>query len=201
MEKRGWELKDIIMMGVIGVIFAALYLASTSLWVAMQTAMTPFGLAVFAVDIVYGIWFMAGSIAAFILRKPGTAFLAEFMAAVIEMFMGNFGGPLVVLFGAVQGAGNEAGFAALRYRNFKLPGMMLSAVFAAVFSFVAEIITGSVVLLSLGLTVARLAVRVVSACIFTGLIAWLAAKGLARTGVLKSYPAGADVKAPKILDD
>jgi len=202
MEKRnGWELKDIIMMGVIGVLFAAIYLVSTSLWLVLQAALTPFGLAPFAVEIVYGIWFMAGSLCAFILRKPGTAFVAEFLAAIIEMFMGNFGGPLVVLFGAIQGAGNEAGFAVLRYKNFRLPGMILSAVFAAVFSFVGEVVTGSVELLSPGFILAKLAMRILSAVVFTGLVAWLAGKGLARTGVLKSYPAGSDVKAAKILDD
>jgi energy-coupling factor transport system substrate-specific component len=200
-KKNGWALRDIIMMGILGVVFAAIYLASTSLWIALQAAFTPFGLAAFAVDIVYGIWFMAGSLAAFIIRKPGTAFLAEFLAAIIEMLMGNFGGPMVVLFGAVQGLGNEAGFAVLRYRNFKLPGMILSAVFAAVFSFVAEILTGSLELLSPGIVIARLVVRIVSAIVFTAVICYLAGKALARTGVLKSYPAGGDAKAAKVLDD
>jgi energy-coupling factor transport system substrate-specific component len=200
-KTNGWALRDIIMMGILGVVFAAVYLASTSLWIALQAALTPFGLGAFAVDIVYGIWFMAGSLAAFIIRKPGTAFLAEFLASVIEMLMGNFGGPMVVLFGAVQGLGNEAGFAVLRYRNFKLPGMILSAVFAAVFSFAAEILTGSLELLSPGIVIARLAVRIVSAVIFTGLICYLAGRALTRTGVLKSYPAGGDVRAAKVLDD
>jgi energy-coupling factor transport system substrate-specific component len=200
-KANGWALRDIIMMGILGVVFAAIYLASTSLWIALQAAFTPFGLAAFAVDIVYGIWFMAGSLAAFIIRKPGTAFLAEFLASIIEMLMGNFGGPMVVLFGAVQGLGNEAGFAVFRYKNFRLPGMILSAVFAAVFSFVAEIITGSVELLSPGIVIARLAVRIGSAIIFTGVISCLAGRALTRTGVLKSYPAGGDVRAAKVLDD
>ncbi|MDR1797363.1 MAG: ECF transporter S component [Clostridiales Family XIII bacterium] len=199
--KKGWELRDVIMMGVIGVVFAAIYLVSTTLWIALQTALTPFGLAAFAVEIVYGIWFMAGSLAAFILRKPGTAFTAEFLAAIIEMFMGNFGGPLVVLFGAIQGAGNEAGFAVFRYRRFGLPAMCMSAILAAVFSFVTEVFTGSVELLSPGFVLAKLGLRIASAIAFTGVVCWLCGKALVRTGVLKSYPAGGDAKPAAILDD
>jgi energy-coupling factor transport system substrate-specific component len=203
MERMGrkLELKDIIMIGVIGVLFAAIYLATTALWTILQAALTPFGAATFAVDIIYGTWFMAGSLSAFILRKPGAAFIAEFLASIIEMLMGNFGGPMVVLFGAIQGAGNEVGFALTGYRNFRLLGMILSGVMAAVFSFVGEIFAGTVELLSTEIVVAKLALRVASAVVFTGVISWLAGKGLAHTGVLKSYPAGADVPRARILED
>ncbi|MDR1203855.1 MAG: ECF transporter S component [Peptococcaceae bacterium] len=196
-----WLLKDIIMMGILGVVFAVVYLASTSVWLALQAVLTPFGLAAFAVEIVYGIWFMAGSLAAFIIQKPGAAFVAEFSAAVIEMLLGNFGGPMVVLFGVIQGAGNEAGFAVFRYRRFSLVSVCLSGVCAAVFSFVGEIFTGSVELLSPGAVLAKLLLRVVSATVFSGLICYLAGKGLARTGVLKSYPLGGAYGEARILDD
>jgi ABC-type thiamin/hydroxymethylpyrimidine transport system permease subunit len=79
--------------------------------------------------------------------------------------------------------------------------MLASAVFAAVFSFVAEVVTGSVELLSPGLVIARLAVRIASALVFTGFISYLAGKGLAHTGVLKSYPAGGDAIRVRVLDD
>ena len=107
------------------------------------------------------------------------------------MLMGNFGGPLVVLFGAIQGAGNEAGFALFRYRGFHLASMCLSGLCAAVFSFAAELFTGSVALLDPGIVIARLVARIASAVVFTGVVCYFAGRGLARTGVLKSYPAGA----------
>lgn len=198
---KKWELKDIIMMGIIGVVFAAIYLASTSIWVALQTALTPTGYATLAVDVIYGIWFMAGSLAAFIIRKPGTAFVSEFLAGIIEMLMGNFGGPLVVLFGAIQGLGNEVGFAIFRYKKFGLPAMCASAIFAAIFSFVAEILSGTILILDPPIIIAKLVIRLISSIIFTGVISYLVGKALVRTGVLKSYPAGADMKAAKVIDD
>ena len=57
--KMNWQLKDLILMAVLGVLFAVVYLASTSLWLALQAFLTPLGLASFAVEAVYGVWFMA----------------------------------------------------------------------------------------------------------------------------------------------
>lgn len=185
-----WQLKDVVMVAALGVLFAVVYLGFASLWIALQAALTPLGLGPFANEAIYGVWFMAGSLAAFIVRKPGVAFAAEFMAAVIEMLLGNFGGPLVVLFGVVQGAGNEAGFAVFRYRRFHLASMCLSGVFAAIFSFTAEILIGTVAFLSPGFVAAKLAARVVSAVVFTGFVCYFAGRGLVQTGVLKSYPSG-----------
>jgi energy-coupling factor transport system substrate-specific component len=200
-KQNSWQLKDVIMIAVLGVLFAVIYLASTSLWLVLQAALTPLGLAPFAVEVVYGVWFMAGSLAAFIVRRPGAAFIAEFLAAIIEMLMGNFGGPLVVLFGAIQGAGNEAGFAIFRYRRFNWVSMCLSGICAAIFSFTAEILTGAAELLQPGFMLAKLAARVVSSIIFTGMVCYFAGKGLARSGVLKSYPAGSLYADAEILED
>jgi energy-coupling factor transport system substrate-specific component len=196
-----WHLKDIIMMGVIGVVFAVIYLASVSLWLALNAALLPLGFATFAVEVVYGIWFMAGSLAAYIIQKPGAAFISEFLASIIEMLMGNMGGPLVVLFGIIQGAGNEAGFAVFGYRRYNLASMCASGIFAALFSFTAEYFTGGFALLSLGIVAAKLAFRIVSAVAFTGIVCYLAGKGLARTGVLKSYSLGGQHGGAEVLDD
>jgi energy-coupling factor transport system substrate-specific component len=186
-----WQLRDAVMVATLGVLFAVVYLGFTSLWIALEAALTPLGLGPFADEAIYGAWFMAGSLAAFIVRKPGAAFTAELMASVIEMMLGYFGGPVVVLFGLVQGAGNEAGFAAFRYRKYHLASMCLSGALAAVFSFGTEILLGTVVLLSPGFVAAKLGVRILSAIAFTGFVCYFAGRGLARTGVLKSYPSGA----------
>ena len=117
------------------------------------------------------------------------------------MLMGNFGGPLVVLFGAIQGLGNEVGFTIFRYKKFGLLAMCASGVFAALFSFIAEMVSGTILILDPPIIIAKLAIRVASSIIFTGFISYLVGKALVRTGVLKSYPAGADMKAAKVLDD
>ena len=73
MKKRTWELKDVILMAIFGVAFSAVYLAVFQGGLALSTALTPMGLSPFGFEVIYGVWFMAATLAAYIIRKPGAA--------------------------------------------------------------------------------------------------------------------------------
>ena len=64
-------------------------------------ALTPLGLSAFGFELIYGVWFMAATIAAYIIRKPGAALITEVLASAIELLMGNSGGATVVLTGLI----------------------------------------------------------------------------------------------------
>lgn len=200
-KDQKWKLKDVILMAVLGTIFAAIYLAIFYGGLVLQTALTPVGLAPFGFEIIYGVWFMAATIAAYIIRKPGAALITEVLAAVIELMMGNAGGATLLLTGVIQGAGCELGFAAFRYKRFDLLSMGVSGILGALFIFIYELYYLQYYLLSPALLVVQLLVRFASAFIFSGLIGKLACDGLARTGVLKNYPIGSKVADIDILDD
>lgn len=192
-NRISWKLKDIIMVAILGLVFAAVYMAVFHLGLAIQAVLTPFGLGDLAFEFVYGIWFMAATLAAYIIRKPTVAFAAEVLASVMELFMGNAGGIRVVITGAVQGLGSEAGFALFRYKRYDLLSMCVSGMTTAVFIFLWEFVQSGYGLLSPGLLAFKLAIRLVSACLFSGLVSKLAGDGLARTGVLKNYALGSRV--------
>lgn len=198
---RKWQLKDIIMMGILGLLFAGVYLGALYAGIAVTAVLTPVGLAPFGYEIFYGIWFMGATLAAYIIQKPGTAIVTEVIAAVLELLMGNIGGPLVVIAGIIQGLGCELGFALFKYKRYDLLSLSASGICAAVFIFIWGFVQSGYVLLAPSLLVAMLAVRVVSALLFSGLLSSLIGAGLARTGVLKSYALGASRKAPEIMDD
>jgi energy-coupling factor transport system substrate-specific component len=197
--KKGWQLKDVIMIGILGVIFAAIYLGAFYLSQPIGVALTPLGLAPFSLEVVYGVWFMAATIAAFIMQKPGVAFVTEVLAAFLELLMGNF--PLVITTGLVQGAGLELGFAVFGYKKYNLASMCVSAAFACIISFVwtyfVNDYSGIVPSVLIGMFIVRLA----TSLLFAGVISWLLGKGLARTGVLKGYPIGAKMVYQDIADD
>ena len=192
MRREPWKLKDVVMMAILGVLFAVVYMAVFYGGTAISVALTPLGLSAFGFELIYGVWFMAATIAAYIIRKPG--------AALIELLMGNSGGATVVLTGLIQGVGCELGFAVFRYRKYNLLSMALSGVFAAVCIFCYELYYLSYYLLAPTMLAAQLAVRFASAVVFSGVIAKLACDGLARTGVLRSYAVGARL-APVSIDD
>ncbi|HBU11474.1 MAG TPA: hypothetical protein DEB31_01690 [Clostridiales bacterium] len=196
-----WQLKDIIMVAVLGLVFAVVYLAILYAGVGVTAALTPFGLAPFGYEIFYGIWFMGATLAGFIIQKPGVAVVTEFLAAFLEFCMGNMGGPLVLISGLVQGAGSEVGFALFRYRKYNMASMCVSGLMAAVFSFAWGFVQNAYAAITPGMLAAMLAVRVASALLFAGVISKLAGQGLAKTGVLKSYALGQQYGTAQVMPE
>lgn len=60
------------------------------------------GIGFMGYEIVFGIWLMAATLAAYIILKPGVAIVTEVLAAVIEVLLGNFFGPMVIVSGIVK---------------------------------------------------------------------------------------------------
>ena len=79
------------MMAILGVLFAVVYMAVFYGGTAISVALTPLGLSAFGFELIYGVWFMAATIAAYIIRKPGAALITEVLASAIELLMGNSG--------------------------------------------------------------------------------------------------------------
>ncbi len=201
MKKNTWELKDVIMMTVFGVVFAVIYMAVVYGGMAISTALTPMGLSAFGFELIYGVWFMAATLAAYIIRKPGVALIAEALASAIELLMGNPDGLTVVLTGIIQGLGAELVFAAFRYKKWNFVSMSLAGMLSALFIFCYELYYLSYYLLSPAMLAAQLGVRFVSAILFSGVICKLAGDGLAKTGVVKSYAIGAAADTGTIYDE
>ena len=196
-----WKLKDVIMMAILGVVFAAVYMAVFQGGLALSTALTPFGLSNFGFEIIYGVWFMAATLAAYIIRKPGVALITEMLASAIELLMGNSGGLTVVLTGFIQGLGAEAVFAAFRYRKWDTVSMILAGIASAFLIFCYELYYLNYITLSPVLLIGQITVRFISAAIFSGIVCRLAGDALAKTGVVRNYAIGASADIGKIYDE
>lgn len=198
MKQEQWKLRDVILMAIFGVVFAGVYMAVFSGGLVLSTALTPLGLSAFGFEIIYGVWFMAATLAAYIIRKPGAALICEVLAAALELLMGNTGGLTVVLTGIIQGLGAELVFLCFRYKRWDYLSMCLAAMGSALLIFCYELYYLQYYLLSPVLLCAQLAVRFVSAALFSGVLCKLAGDGLARTGVVRSYAVGAQYSQPTI---
>lgn len=187
-----WSLKDIIMIGLVSVVFAVIYLGAVYLSISLQAILTPFGLSVFANELIFGIWFMAATFTPYVIRKPGVAIIAEMLAAFIEVLMGNMYGPIVFVSGFIQGAGAEIGFAATRYKKYNWFTMTLSALGCTVFSFAWGFIRSGFFDLAPALLIIMFVVRFTSALIFSTIGSKLLADALAKAGVLRGYDIAQD---------
>lgn len=194
--KKTWRLKDVIMVSIISVVFALVYLGILYFALFLSSILTPFGLAPLAFEIVFGIWFMAGTLALYIIRKPGVGLVSEMLAALMEVLMGNMYGPMVFIAGFIQGIGAELGFALFRYKKYGWAPLLLGATFSAVFSFGWGFVVSGFFDLKPSLLVLMLITRILSGLLFGGVVTKLLGDRLAQTGVLKSYPIGKDQGLP-----
>ncbi|MBN8234804.1 ECF transporter S component [Halobacillus kuroshimensis] len=186
---KNWKLKEIVVLSVLSVVFAVVYLAFLPVGKLLSGLFGPIGY-----DFIFGIWFIVSIIAAYILRRPGAAFLSETIAATIEVLLGNSSGPILILTGMVQGLGAESAFALTRYRSYHLSVLMLAGVMAAVFSFAWGYFQSGYAALSGGYVAAMLIVRMVSGAVISGVFGKAIADGLARTGVLSSFALGRELR-------
>ena len=189
-SKFQWKLKDIIMIAIIGVLCSFLYLGTDYAGLAITTALTPVGWGVIGYEPLYGVYFLAASLTVFIVRKPGTGIIAEIIAATLEVLMGNWFGPGVILTGLIQGVAVELVFFITNYKKFNLPTMMLSGVSVALISYAYHLWESGYYLLEFKFIIVMIIVRTVSAVIITGIISYLIGTGLAKAGILRAYPAG-----------
>jgi energy-coupling factor transport system substrate-specific component len=182
MNGKRWRVVDITVASVIGVTSGLVFW----LWdficdplCEMVGALTPgFN------GLLNGFWLFAGPLAAVIVRKPGAALYGEMLASLVELTLGNSSGIRGFALGFFQGLGAELAFAIFAYKLWNVMTAMLSGALAGVgcgvFHWVIN--PGWGVLRSLtyvGTSIAGGAV--------CGLVCWLLARAIARTGVLSQF--------------
>lgn len=190
MTSPRWTQREILILAVIGAVFAVLYLGWVQVWLISQAVFGPV-----TMDIAMGFWFIASIVAAAIIRKPGAAFLAEVLAAAIELLLGSPAGLMLVVSAAIQGAGAEAVFAATRWRSYSLPVLMAAGVGAALASFAYTWVRFDYGALEPGLLVAMFVLRCLSGALLGGLLGHVVVEALYRTGVLSGLKIDHDRRA------
>ena len=181
-----WRIVDIVVASVIAVACAVIFLAWIPLSAGPSTLLKPLlpGLQ----GILNGPWLIAGPLAGLIVRKPGAALYAEFVAAALELLVLPAYGAGVLVSGLIQGLGAELVFAAVLYRSFGPVVALLSGAAAGVAETCFDIpvwyagATGAFWVVY-GIT------TIVSGAVI-GLICAPLVRAIARTGVLDRFASG-----------
>ena len=122
-----WRTVDIIVTAVLGVAFGLVFWLWALVFAATGPAFAGFPP---AQAVLYGVFLLPAVVAPLIVRKPGAALFAELIGAVVEALLGSHFGTTVILYGLLQGAAAELGFAAFRYRRFGWTQALLAAALA-----------------------------------------------------------------------
>jgi energy-coupling factor transport system substrate-specific component len=189
---NNWRLKEVIVMAALSVVFGVVYLAFLPVGGVLVGFMGPIGY-----EPIFGIWFIVSIITAYIIRKPGAAFVSETIAATIEVMLGNGLGPIIILVGMIQGIGAEAVFAATKWKKYTLGVLMLAGMGSAVTSFIWGMFQGGYIAYAPSYILAMFVIRLISGALIAGWLGKVISDALAKTGVLSSFALGKIYKQRK----
>lgn len=187
-----WRVVDIVVASVIGVASGLIFL----LWnVGYQVPGKALEAALPGLQgLMNGPWLFAGVLTALVIRKPGAALFGELLAAIVSALVGNVWGPLTIVSGLVQGLGAELVILAFLYTNYRLYVAILAGAAAGLFNALNDLIwwypgsAGTFIVSYIGSSV-------LSGAVIAGVLSWLIAKGLAKTGALNRFASGREATA------
>jgi energy-coupling factor transport system substrate-specific component len=186
-RQNGYTTLDLVVMAVIGVVFAILNNVAGVFFQTITATMSPIVAQIFAI---FGI---APCLAMFIVRKPGAAIITFVLNSVVQALAGNPAGMGALGWGVLEGGGTELVFLATRYRSYGPVVMFVSAgvgaILANLWTYTLFGLWGTVVSQAL----VFLATNVVGFITFgveSGLVAYGIGLVLQRSGLLSSFRSG-----------
>lgn len=187
-----WNLREIVVMSALSVVFAIVYLLFFQVGNVFTGLVGPIGY-----EPIFGIWFIVSIIAAYIIRKPGAAFLAETIAAFVEVLIGNVNGPRLIIAGMIQGLGAEVVFAATGWKRYSVWILMAAGMGSSIFSFAWGYYLSGFAALSPTYVFWMFVIRLASGALIAGLLGKYISDTLAKTGVLNGMALGKELKRNK----
>jgi energy-coupling factor transport system permease protein len=120
----------------------------------------------------YGVWFWAGLLLAYAIRKPGAALLGEFGAALVAFALGSPLGILMLVLGWVQGLALEVVFAWERFQHWGVVTMVVAGAVAGTASFAVNLVAPptQVPVYSAGIVIVVLCLAIISGAVLGGLV-------------------------------
>ncbi|WP_324652762.1 ECF transporter S component [Georgenia sp. H159] len=182
-----WELKDLMLMVVLGVVFGFVYWALVQAWNGLAILMGPAG--DLAQHVLFGGWLLVAPIVIAIVRRPLAGVVAEVLASVVEVvFLGSPVGPTLMIAAAIQGLGSELPFLLTRYRRFGWTVFAVSGLLGAGLVFCYSAFRAG--WYGQDILVLRLVLQLVSGAVLGGLLAKVVVDALAGTGVVDNFAIG-----------
>ncbi|WP_354568372.1 ECF transporter S component [Glaciihabitans sp. UYNi722] len=182
-----WRVVDIVVASVIGVASGVIFWAWGLAWTPISAALA---FAPGLSGLLAGGWLFAGVLGGIVIRKPGAALYTEVIAAVVSMLVGTQWGFSTLIWGIVEGLGAEIVLALFLYSSWRLGVVLLSGAGAGVAVGLLDTSFTDYAALDFGFKAVYFICAVISGVVIAGLLSWLAARGLARSGALSRFASG-----------
>ena len=173
------------MVAVVGVTVAIFWMTWTLVYEAISSILRPFALNY----LLAGVWYLGGTLSAYIVRKPGAAIFGELTAAAVEMTLTHWGF-IALLWGLVQGIAVEFVFFLLGYREWGKMPFLVAGALAGVAAFALDYFFYSYQNLANWYIIAGIVNSAIGGAIGSGLLAVLIGRALESTGALDTVKTG-----------
>lgn len=185
MKSSGWDFnystRDIVIIAVIAAIAGVVNTGVGNIWYLMNSSLGPLGGA-----ILQGAFMWAYILVMWLVRKPGAALLLGLIETAVEILLGNAAGIGTLGWGLTQGLGVEAVMAISNYKNYSIWAAMAAGAAASQFGTI-----WTAIFYGWDPAVARdvwlaMPINLISGLVFSGLLGYYLARGLARTGLIRA---------------
>ncbi len=184
---RGYTTMDLVVIAVLGVVFGIL---NTPFGIVFQFLTTTFGTLGQAI---WAPWAISMVLTAFIVRKPGAAFLNGLVNGLFQVLSGNPAGLVNLGWGFALGLGTEVGVALYTYafgtERFTWAMAALAGGLACAFSYTVSAIVYNFASAGTAILLLSWIGEGIAGAIESGLVAFGLGVLLAQSGLLKSFGA------------
>lgn len=179
--RTNWKIKDFVVVAIVAVIFGLFFFAVDALYVFLSPI-----LGSLLLNLIFGIYCLSATVPIILVRKLGAGVLGSTLAGVVNMLAGSPYGINIIVAGFLQGLGAEIGF--LKAKMNIWVSLLISAFSITVLVSIRDYFVFGLNQLPIGTLILILIIRLVSAFVLGGGIAYLINIGLKKTGVLKDEP-------------
>jgi energy-coupling factor transport system substrate-specific component len=182
---RGWDFKystrDIVILAVIAAIAGVVNTGMGNLWYLANSSLGPMGGA-----LLQGSFMWAYVLVMWLVRRPGAALALGIIEAAVEILLGNASGVGTLGWGVTQGLAIEVVMAIAMYGKFDLVAAICAGAAASQFGTL-----WTAILFGWDPAYARdvwlaVPINIVSGAILSGVIGYLLARAIGRTGLVRS---------------
>lgn len=184
-ESGGWNFnystRDIVIVAVIAAIAGVVNTGTGNVWFLANSSLGPLGGA-----LLQGAFMWAYILAAWLVRKPGAALAVGVIEAAVEILLGNASGIGTLGWGISQGLAIEVILAFVAYSKFDLVTALSAGAASSQFGTVwTAILFGWDPATARDVWIA-VPVNLISGLILSGLVGYLLAKAIRRTGLVRA---------------
>lgn len=179
-RKGLWSTKDILVTGMIGVVFSFVLIAATYAYLAVIGGFGPAFARVFN-----GVYLIPGLMALYLIRKPGAALVAQLIAGTVMIPFSPYGWFMLIGQG-VNGLTTEIPFFSVLYKKYSLAFLMVAGGVASCIGTLSEYPMAGYASLDASIQLTMFTISAISGGL-GGLIAKILAEAVMKTGLLSEY--------------